>query len=83
MKKLIALMFVIALAGCDASQRTAEYSADQIVRGHCEPTGQYLDTEIPGASIAMPSRTERFYIYNCDDGTRRMSKAKIEGTANE
>lgn len=83
MKKTIGLLLVVALTGCDASQRTAEYSADQIVRGHCEPTGQYLDKEVPGAYIAAPVATERFYIYNCDDGTRRMSKSKIEGTANE
>ena len=83
MKKIIGLLFVLTLSGCDVNKHSAEYSADQIVRGHCEPTGQYLDKEIPGASIAMPTTTERFYIYNCDDGTRRMSKSKIEGTANE
>lgn len=83
MKKIIGLLFVLMLSGCDVNQRTAEYSADQIVRGQCQPTGQYLDKEIPGASIAMPATTERFYLYECSDGTRRMSKSKIEGTANE
>lgn len=75
MKKF--LFLALLLVGCDSPNST-EYSAEQLVKYECKPTGETLVNKVFISGRSSETRDEKYYLYKCSGDKPHMSKVLIE-----
>lgn len=75
MKKF--LFLALLLVGCD-SPNAVEYSAEQLVKYECKPTGETLINKVLISTHSTETRDDKYYIYKCNGDKPHMSKVLIE-----
>lgn len=83
MHKLLVLLMVLVLSGCEQEKDPNIYTAKELVLAKCTYTGEYFNqvdvtysTVGRGAQIKHETPTN-YYIYDCPEG-RKLSKAELK-----